>query len=186
MSSDSDEEKQVDQLRRRVDELEGIVERMMPTRRDALKVGAGAAVGAGVLSLGSQSAGAQTAAGTVGTSANPVNVEAAAVNLDKINTGGGYGYEDVLSSRGFNTDFNAPPDRDISFNAVVKALSDNTLVNIDVDLGGQSFAVKQQQTLDKFRTLSIGPFRIPAGQRYRLKNFGDTPDYSLSRWIELR
>jgi len=65
-------------LEDRVDQLESTISKMLPSRRDALKLGGAALVGGAAMS-GSASAGTQQA-GTIGTSGAPVDVESEDIN----------------------------------------------------------------------------------------------------------
>jgi len=65
-------------LEDRVDQLETTISKMLPSRRDALKLGGAALVGGAAMS-GSASAGTQQA-GTIGTSGSPVDVESEDIN----------------------------------------------------------------------------------------------------------
>jgi hypothetical protein len=70
----TEQDSEVEQLESRIEQLEELVARMMPSRRDALKLG-GAAVLGGAAMSSSTSAGTQQA-GTIGTAGSPVDVEA--------------------------------------------------------------------------------------------------------------
>jgi len=65
-------------LEDRVDQLESTISKMLPSRRDALKLGGAALVGGAAMS-GSASAGTQQA-GTIGTANDPVDVESEDIN----------------------------------------------------------------------------------------------------------
>jgi len=65
-------------LEDRVEQLESTISKMLPGRRDALKLGGAALVGGAAMS-GSASAGTQQA-GTIGTANDPVDVEAEDIN----------------------------------------------------------------------------------------------------------
>jgi hypothetical protein len=65
-------------LEDRVDQLEQTISKMLPSRRDALKLGGAALVGGAAMS-GSASAGTQQA-GTIGTATNPVDLESEDIN----------------------------------------------------------------------------------------------------------
>jgi len=65
-------------LEDRVDQLESTISKMLPSRRDALKLGGAAMVGGAAMS-GSASAGTQQA-GTIGTENDPVDVESEDIN----------------------------------------------------------------------------------------------------------
>jgi len=72
-------------LEDRVDQLESTIEKMLPSRRDALKLGGAALVGGAAMS-GSASAGSESE-GTIGTSGAPVDVESEDINnADTITT----------------------------------------------------------------------------------------------------
>jgi len=127
------DEKRVEDLEKRIDELESMVRSTFPSRRDALKLGVAGVAGAAAMS-GTASAGSSQV-GTIGDSNNLVDVEAEDINVsDTINgasvsaaaagqaitsdgaggltfasVGGGvppdFSYNDVTNSRDFNTDF---------------------------------------------------------------------------------
>jgi len=72
-------------LEDRVDQLETTISKMLPSRRDALKLGGAALVGGAAMS-GSASAGTQQA-GTIGTANDPVDVESEDIsNADTVTT----------------------------------------------------------------------------------------------------
>jgi len=72
-------------LEDRVEQLESTISQMLPSRRDALKLGGAALVGGAAMS-GSASAGTQQA-GTIGTAAEPVDVESEDIsNADTVTT----------------------------------------------------------------------------------------------------
>ena len=72
----SDEDKQITELQNRVDRLEDMVRELLPNRRDVLKFGGAAAVGAVALSgTGAADAGTNNGeVGTIGASGSPVDV----------------------------------------------------------------------------------------------------------------
>jgi len=65
-------------LENRIDELEQAVAKMLPSRRDALKLGGAALVGGAAMS-GTASAGNESE-GTIGTSGSPVDIESEDIN----------------------------------------------------------------------------------------------------------
>jgi len=72
-------------LEDRVEQLESTMSKMLPSRRDALKLGGAALVGGAAMS-GSASAGTQQA-GTIGTANDPVDVESEDItNADTVTT----------------------------------------------------------------------------------------------------
>jgi len=66
------------QLENRIDKLESTIEKMMPSRRDALKMGGAALVG-GAAMTGTASAGTNQV-GTIGSQASPVDLESEDIN----------------------------------------------------------------------------------------------------------
>jgi len=80
----SDETEDIKQLQARVDKLEDMIRELLPNRRDVLKAGGAAAVGAVALS-GSASAGSSQV-GTIGSSSDLVDVHAEDLfDVDTIN-----------------------------------------------------------------------------------------------------
>jgi hypothetical protein len=73
-----DDEPKVQQLENRIDSLESTIEKMMPSRRDALKMG-GAALAGGSLMAGTASAGTNQV-GTIGSASQPVDIESEDIN----------------------------------------------------------------------------------------------------------
>lgn len=81
------DEKQVEEFEKRIDELESIVRLMLPSRRDALKLGVAGVAGAAAIG-GSASANAGTGdgeVGTIGTASDKVDMFAQDIEVDKIN-----------------------------------------------------------------------------------------------------
>jgi len=66
------------QLENRIDSLESTIEKLMPSRRDALKMGGAALVGGAAMS-GTASAGTNQV-GTIGSASQPVDVESEDIN----------------------------------------------------------------------------------------------------------
>jgi len=81
-----DKQERIETLQDRVDELEATVSKMLPSRRDALKLGAAGAVGA-VGMAGSASAQNSGQTGTIGTDADRVDVNAEDIDAVSVNTG---------------------------------------------------------------------------------------------------
>jgi len=82
-----DKEQRIETLQDRVDELEATVSKMLPSRRDALKLGAAGAVGA-VGMAGSASAQNSNQVGTIGTDSDRVDVNAEDIDAVSVNTAG--------------------------------------------------------------------------------------------------
>jgi len=72
------DDKKTEQLENRIDKLESTIEKMMPSRRDALKMGGAALVG-GSLMAGTASAGTNQV-GTIGSASQPVDLESEDIN----------------------------------------------------------------------------------------------------------
>jgi len=81
-----DKQERIETLQDRVDELEATVSKMLPSRRDALKLGAAGAVGA-VGMAGSASAQNSGQTGTIGTDSDRVDVNAEDIDAVSVNTG---------------------------------------------------------------------------------------------------
>jgi len=69
-----DKDEHIRQLDQRVEQLEGTIKKMLPSRRDALKLGGAAVIGGAAMS-GSASAGSSQV-GTIGSPGSPVDVQA--------------------------------------------------------------------------------------------------------------
>jgi len=74
-----DESDKISRLEDRIEQLEATTKKMMPTRRDALKFGGAAAVGAAAMS-GTAAAGSSQV-GTIGSAGNLVDVEAEDIDV---------------------------------------------------------------------------------------------------------
>ena len=80
----SDKDTEIKQLQARVDRLEDMIRELLPNRRDVLKAGGAAAIGAVALS-GSAAAGSSQV-GTIGSSSDLVDVHAEdLIDVDTIN-----------------------------------------------------------------------------------------------------
>jgi len=80
-----EDEPKVEQLENRIDKLESTIEKMMPSRRDALKMGGAALVGGAAMS-GTASAGTNQV-GTIGSASQPVDLESEDItNADTVTT----------------------------------------------------------------------------------------------------
>jgi len=75
-----DESDTIAELEDRIEQLEATTRKMMPTRRDALKFGGAAAIGAAAMS-GTASAGSSQV-GTIGDASNLVDVQAEDIDVD--------------------------------------------------------------------------------------------------------
>jgi len=76
----------VEALENRIESLESTIEKMMPSRRDALKMGGAAVVGAGAMTgVASAQPGDQDGeAGVIGTDNSPVDIEASDIEVDDL------------------------------------------------------------------------------------------------------
>ena len=75
-----EESDKIERLEDRIDQLEAVTKKMMPSRRDALKLGGAAAIGAATMS-GTASAGSNQV-GTIGDANNLVDIEAEDVTIN--------------------------------------------------------------------------------------------------------
>jgi len=97
-----DKDEKIQRLEDRIDELEATIKKMLPGRRDALKLGGAAALGAAAFS-GTASAGSSQV-GTIGDASNLVDVHAEDLfNVDTING-------DNLVTSGETTDYEVQKD----------------------------------------------------------------------------
>jgi len=97
-----DKDEKIQRLEDRIDELEATIKKMLPGRRDALKLGGAAALGATAFS-GTASAGS-TQVGTIGDGSNLVDVHAEDLfDVDTING-------DNLVTSGETTDYEVQKD----------------------------------------------------------------------------
>lgn len=128
--------------------------------------------------------------GTVDTSANTVSElnRNPSVSADKIDTSSGYVWGDQTSNRSLDTWQQAPSDRDIEFVITVEASSSAT-ISLAVDIStiqSPNSAAEYRETVDSNARVTSGAYRVPAGQYYQVRAFGDTGSYSLRSWSELR
>jgi len=81
-----DDEPKVQQLENRIDSLESTIEKMMPSRRDALKLGGAALVGGAAMSgaASAQPGDDDGEAGVIGTDNSPVDIEASDIEVDDL------------------------------------------------------------------------------------------------------
>jgi len=97
-----DKDEKIQRLEDRIDELEATIKKMLPGRRDALKLGGAAALGAAAFS-GTASAGSSQV-GTIGDASNLVDVHAEDLfDVDTING-------DNLVTSGETTDYEVQKD----------------------------------------------------------------------------
>jgi len=169
-----EESDKIERLEDRIEQLEAVTKKMMPSRRDALKLGGAAAIGAATMS-GTASAGSNQV-GTIGDANNLVDIEAEDVTInDTLNgasisgaaqdeallsdgaggltfaeAGGGvppnFTYNDVKSSRSLGTVFT---------NNTGKALfvSVNVSIDNDDDRYGIIVEVDNERIADEFRNV---------------------------------
>jgi len=182
------------ELENRIDKLESTIEKMMPSRRDALKMGGAALVGGAAMS-GRASAGTNQV-GTIGSQASPVDLESEDINnADTITTqnivvsgtatgpfGGGvpknFTYNDKKSSRSLSTVFTNTTGKALYI--TVSVFTDDTgdiFVRFLVD--GVIIAEKFQQ-ISGNTTINVAGF-VPDGANYEVVTFGNE---SLNRWFE--
>lgn len=115
------------------------------------------------------------------------------LSTEKIDTdadGNGYSWQNVTSSRSYDTWFTAPSDRDIWFVATAQAQSDGITValrpNVNTSQTNNEINTNNKLSAATNARVITGQIRVPAGQDYRVEALGDTVDYNLDEWRELR
>jgi len=182
------------QLENRIETLESTIEKMMPSRRDALKMGGAALVGGAAMS-GTASAGTNQV-GTIGSQASPVDLESEDINnADTITTqdlvvngtatgpfGGGFdissGYVDETSNRSIGTIFtnNKGP----IFASVSLSSDDPFVFTVEVD----SVQIAFFEDESGGRPGHTFSFLVPSGSTYEVKDFNSS-NPALNSWNEL-
>jgi len=186
-----DKQERIETLQDRVDELEATVSKMLPSRRDALKLGAAGAVGA-VGMAGSASAQNSGQTGTIGTDADRVDVNAEDIDAVSVNTdqatiaskvGVGFPASSSDSNLSFDTYTQADPDRPALVVTRLKAVTDGStrgLLTFDVDESGGtsldytitgSFADPRLGSGGEAEEATLLP--LPAGAQFQLRNVDD-------------
>jgi len=181
------------QLENRIDKLESTIEKMMPSRRDALKMGGAALVGGAAMS-GTASAGTNQV-GTIGSQASPVDLESEDINnADTVTTQdlvvngtatgpfGGFdissGYVDESNNRSLNTAFtnNKGP---IFASVQVEAITSGIIAEAFVD--GLRVAFVDSDGNSGF-AMTLG-FFVPSGSTFEIGTFGGAEFFNF--WVEL-
>jgi hypothetical protein len=194
MTNDSDPSKQ--ELLDRVEELESTVEKMLPSRREALKLGAAGAASVGGVSLLSDSADASTrSAGQIGDAQNRPDVFADTVDLNSLNGVSAGGALTVtrafLGTSGSNTQvpfdlISFDPDSNFDtqtgkyiapesgiYQAHCGARLDGTGGNITLELlaGNDTFGISSSSSKDQFDTESVqGITEVSSGTEIFVEN----------------
>jgi len=134
------------QLENRIETLESTIEKMMPSRRDALKMGGAALVG-GSLVAGSASAGTNQV-GTIGSASQLVDIESEDINAISVNT-------DVANINNFSTVLEKSTDQSISADTDTTVEWDNQ----DVDTNIFSY----DASTNELTVLESGDYRVDIG-----------------------
>lgn len=200
MSNDTptDDEPTREELAQRVGRLESMVQSMVPGRRDLLKAGAGAVAGGALVTGASSPAAAATTfvevdevRGSGGATrievGDPLNIPGA-LSTGSIATTA-YDWTDETSNRSFSTWYQAPSDQDIYFVVGCLASSDGTKINPAIDVNASQTGngvFVTAQFADNGGGAHWGPIRVPAGYYYQFRDFGDTANYTLNSWRELK
>jgi len=159
-----EESDKIDRLEDRIDQLEAVTKKMLPSRRDALKLGGAAAIGAAAMS-GTASAGSNQV-GTIGDANNLVDIEAEDVTInDTLNgasisgaaqdeallsdgtggltfgsAGGGippnFTYQDVASNRSLDTVFTNNTGKALYVVETSELTFDSDLIGIRIRIDG--------------------------------------------------
>jgi len=158
------ESDKIERLEDRIDQLEAVTKKMMPSRRDALKLGGAAAIGAAAMS-GTASAGSNQV-GTIGDASNLVDIEAEDVTInDTLNgasisgaaqdeallsdgaggltfaeAGGGvppnFSYSDVTANRSLNTTFTNNTGKALFVYVIMELNVETTFFDFNVSIDG--------------------------------------------------
>jgi len=170
-----EESDKIERLEDRIEQLEAVTRKMMPSRRDALKLGGAAAIGAATMS-GTASAGSNQV-GTIGDPNNLVDIEAEDVTInDTLNgasisgaaqdeallsdgaggltfaeAGGGvppnFSYVDVESNRSLNTQFTNNTGKALWVVVNLQLTSDDTRFSSFIKIDG-SILIFESSELD--------------------------------------
>jgi len=187
------------QLENRIDKLESTIEKMMPSRRDALKMGGAALVGGAAMS-GTASAGTNQV-GTIGSQASPVDLESEDINnSDTITTqdivvngtatgsfGGGvpadFTYDDVKSSRSLNTDFTNTTGSAL-FVMVTSESRDSGDFQTEAIVDGDIIQDEDMKidTVNSFANTTVS-FFVPDGSNYKVR-IQSPASFLLRSWFE--
>jgi len=160
------ESDKIERLEDRIEQLEKLTKKMMPSRRDALKLGGAAAIGAATMS-GTASAGSNQV-GTIGDPNNLVDIEAEDVTInDTLNgasisgaaqdeallsdgaggltfaeAGGGippnFTYQDEEPNRSFRTVYTNNTGKALYVLVVARSDSDTSIYGLTVDIDGNN------------------------------------------------
>ena len=206
------ESDKIERLEDRIDQLEATIAKMLPGRRDALKLGGAAAIGAATMS-GTASAGSSQV-GTIGDTNNLVDIEAEDVTInDTLNgasisgaaqdeallsdgtggltfgsAGGGvppnFTYQDVTNSRSIDTTFTNNTGKALYVIVTVDRDSDFSRIHIEVEIDNISFDNQNNlSTGDLNRFTSLNvTFFVPNGSTYRVSS--QSGGEEILNWIE--
>ena len=152
-----DKEQRIETLQDRVDELEATVSKMLPSRRDALKLGAAGAVGA-VGMAGSASAQNSNQVGTIGTDSERVDVNAEDIDekdvenvVERLQRAKNWARE--YAPKDYVYQINEEPEQDFSdeeieaLNLIETTLEEREFKDAD-DLDGELWNVQKESQLD--------------------------------------
>jgi len=182
------------ELENRIDKLESTIEKMMPSRRDALKMAGGALVGGAAMS-GTASAGTNQV-GTIGSQASPVDLESEDINnADTVTTqnlvvngtttgiSGGvpanFNYVDETSNRSANTVFTNNSGKALYVSVGIAIGFSGGNIEALLSVNGQTIHRQRHYDNPSIVSMTLQAF-VPDGGTYELDL--DTGD--LSRWIE--
>lgn len=112
-----------------------------------------------------------------------------AISVDKIDSSSGYTWQDLTASRSLDTWETAPTDRDIYFVVTVQASATDTSIFLAPSVNDSQTTqdiMATNQTINDTNRMFTPVVRVPAGREYKVRNGGDTANYSLDNWRELR
>ena len=126
----------------------------------------------------------------LGTDSNPVPGTS---HFESVNTGTlkttDRSWQSLSGSRSLNT-WHQAPDYDIDFGLTLQTSADDTTIDLIIDINPEQSNNKMFGFL-QFNKPSgseeiIGPFEVPANHYYQIRAFGNSTDYSIVEWGELR
>jgi len=182
-NTDNTDEPTKAELHERVQQLESTVAKMMPSRRDALKLGAAGIAGAAGLSAASQSADAATgSAGQIGDPNNRPDLFADEVDANTVTGLFSGAYSDETANRSRNKTFtNSGSPLFVS----VGFTSQSSGASIDENIRVNGLTVtKIEKTMDNTGEDVFLQAIIPAGADYEVASFSGS-NVVIRSWVEL-
>jgi len=180
-NTDNTDEPSKAELHDRVQKLESTVEKLMPSRRDALRLGAAGIAGAAGLSATTQPADASTgSAGQIGDSSNRPDIFADTVDANEVTRSGGW--SSVRSSRSLNTQFTNTNGSDIQVSVVLNINNSGT-IGARLNVGSVNGVGRFELFRDAGDVVTLQG-AVPDGATYEVDIFINNSNVSLRKWLE--